>query len=647
MTTKPPTERRQRPRSIRPRLIGVLLIPTVAAVVLGATRTVELTHRSNELARSDSLARALPDAFQLALQLQVERDAGSRTADATTLGRIRMATDDQVDRWHEDTRTIDTDRSPALRSDLAAIDHALGDLDTTRDRLGRASSRGSARSAYTTTLNALLGLAQRLPGLDDPELYQEAAALAQIRPAAEALGDQGEVLAAALADGAVDAPALTALADATSRWNVASLAFARQTTPGIRLKVEQATGVETQTGETAAGNPLQNAIARLLATGDASALGLDADEVAEAQAAFFTTMAGIVVSAADELEAHVHDEWRAARTDALTSTGLIALALLVALIEALLVARSIIGPLRDLRDAALAIAHRELPQRVRALDANADGHVDTGVRAIDVGGRSDEITEVAGAFDAVHAEAVRLAAEQARMRATVNAMLVNLSRRNQGLLDRQLRLIDELEAGEQDPDGLESLFRLDHLATRMRRNGENLMVIAGGDASRRQRGDLRVLDVVRAAVGEVEHYARVELGDLDDSGTMVQGQVAGDLVHLLAELIENATSFSSPDTTVEVHSHTDAADLVIEVADHGIGMTADELDAANRTLRGGTAIDPDVARMMGLTVAARLAQRQGLAVGLRANVPSGVVARIRVPAAALAGRTPAGAPPAR
>ncbi len=184
----------------------------------------------------------------------------------------------------------------------------------------------------------------------------------------------------------------------------------------------------------------------------------------------------------------------------------------------------------------------------------------------------DEIGQVAAAFDDVHREAVRLAAEQALLRGNVNAMFTNLSRRSQGLIQRQLSLISELESREADPDQLSSLFKLDHLATRMRRNGENLLVLAGEEPGRRWTRPVPLVDVLRAAASEVEQYERIELASVPT--TEVAGRVVNDLVHLLAELLENATSFSSPQTKVKVTGHAlPDGRVLIEIHDTGIGLS--------------------------------------------------------------------------
>ncbi len=244
--------------------------------------------------------------------------------------------------------------------------------------------------------------------------------------------------------------------------------------------------------------------------------------------------------------------------------------------------------------------------------------MDTDVAPIPINTR-DEIGEVARAFDQVHREAVRLAAEQALLRGNVNAIFTNLSQRNQGLIQRQLTLITELENNEADPDQLENLFRMDHLATRMRRNGENLLVLAGEEPGRQWNQPVPLVDVLRAAASEVEAYDRIELVGIPE--TDIHGSAVSDLVHLLAELLENATSFSSPQTKVRVTA-TRLPDgrVMVEIHDKGIGLTAEDFADINHKLADPPTVDVEIAKRMGLFVVGRLSDRHGIRVQLR---PSG------------------------
>jgi PAS domain S-box-containing protein len=240
---------------------------------------------------------------------------------------------------------------------------------------------------------------------------------------------------------------------------------------------------------------------------------------------------------------------------------------------------------------------------------------------------------------------IRDVTEQAALRQSISDLLHNLARRSQGLVDRQLELIDELERNEVDPDRLQELFRMDHLATRMRRNVENLIVLSGVDQRRRWSESVPLHDVVEAAVAEVEDYSRVQVAGIHSLALV--GQAASDVAHLLAELVENATTFSSPTTRVEVSGGPTGNGYVLEIEDHGIGMSDAELAEANRRLAEPLAADVAVSRMMGFHVVGRLAARHGIRVQLRHCWFGGVTALVLLPAVLLgsAGEHPAMAPP--
>ncbi|NKY16275.1 sensor histidine kinase [Streptomyces somaliensis] len=327
---------------------------------------------------------------------------------------------------------------------------------------------------------------------------------------------------------------------------------------------------------------------------------------AEVEAELFAKTIGEATRIADE-----------ARTDAFVTGGAVVVSLLAAFILAGLMARQMSRSMRRLRHAALGVAEQRLPMLVDQLSRTDPGKVDTRVEPIPID-THDEIGEVARAFDHVHREAVRLASEQALLRGNVNAIFTNLSRRNQSLIEGQLTLITELE-NEADPEQLENLFKLDHLATRMRRNGENLLVLAGEEPGRRWDQPVPLVDVMRAAVSEVEQYERVELSGIPEAD--IHGQAVTDLVHLLAELLENATSFSSPQTKVRVTA-TRLPDgrVMIEIHDRGIGLTAEDFADINHKLANPPTVDVAVSQRMGLFVVGRLADRHGIRVQLR---PSG------------------------
>jgi signal transduction histidine kinase len=314
---------------------------------------------------------------------------------------------------------------------------------------------------------------------------------------------------------------------------------------------------------------------------------------------------------------------------ALLDSAAVMLVLALALFFTIAVGRSMTRPLRRLRAGALEIAGTRLPETVRKMSESAGTDAPLEVEPIDVDS-SDEIGEVARAFDQVHREAVRLAANEAALRGNVNAMFVNLSRRSQSLVERQIRLIDDLEQGEQDSERLANLFQMDHLATRMRRNCENLLVLAGHELSRQRTEPVPLVDVLRAAVSEIEQYERVVPNI--QPGISVRGQAVTDVVHLLSELAENATTLSAADTPVNVSGHLlNSGGALLDITDQGVGMDAEEMAHANWRLDNPPMVDVAVSRRMGLFVVARLAARHGIRVRLRPSSFGGLTALVWLP----------------
>ena len=332
------------------------------------------------------------------------------------------------------------------------------------------------------------------------------------------------------------------------------------------------------------------------------------------------------------VEGQAHDR----RSSAIRDTVVVLTAIVAALAIVLLVARSLVQPLRVLRDSALKVAHEDLEReitRVRAGDEQPPEPLPVHT--------TEEIGQVAHAVDELHTQALLLAGDEARLRLLVNDMFETMSRRNRSLVDQQLSLIDRLERNEEDPDRLDSLFRLDHLAARMRRNGANLLVLAGAQSARGdQRTAVALSSIVNAATSEVEDYRRVETSMLPDC--MISGAVAGDVVHLLAELIDNALRYSPPASPVRVSAtqRSDAA-VLVEILDVGLGMTDGDRRIANMRLRAGGEVTPDSARRMGLFVVGRLADRHGIRVRLRGlsteQARSGTTAEVYLPASLLTG----------
>jgi signal transduction histidine kinase len=321
-------------------------------------------------------------------------------------------------------------------------------------------------------------------------------------------------------------------------------------------------------------------------------------------------------------------------TNTAWQVGLIVVgAMVVALLLMLAMAQSLVNPLRRLRRGALKVANITLPATIDRIlaDANPVEAAKNAVAPMPVD-TSEEIGQVARSFDVVHERAVRLATEQAVLRDNVNDMFVNLSRRSQALVERQLSELDKLEQGEQDPDQLARFFVLDHLAARMRRNSENLLILSGVGVARRTSQPVPVNEVVGAAQSEIENYARVNIRSGPD--TVVQGRVVNDVVHLLAELLDNATKFSAADTEVMVSSaHIRSGELAVQISDKGLGLSDEELADINNRLIDPPPFDLAVSRRMGLYVVARLAKRHDIRVRLHGEFNSGTSAVVILPRA--------------
>jgi signal transduction histidine kinase len=330
-----------------------------------------------------------------------------------------------------------------------------------------------------------------------------------------------------------------------------------------------------------------------------------------------------------------------ADNSALVTAVVTVLAVLLVLLLTVLVGRTLVNPLRRLQTDALDIATNRLPAQIAAAAAGDEGDGPAVIEPIGVRS-TDEIGRVARAFDQVHAEAVRLAGNEAQLRGSLNAMFISLSRRSVPLIDRLSRMIDGMEQSEDDPDQLANLFSMDHLVTRMRRNSENLLVLAGEEPVRKWTDSVPLSDVTRAAAAEIEQYSRVAL--TVQPGVMVSGQAAADVVHLLAELIENATLFSPQSTRVQVTvMELSTGGVLIEVRDEGVGVSSARLTDMNWRLDHPPALDVSISRHMGLYAVAHLAARHGIRVKLRPGAPQGLSALVWLPGSlARQERIPAG-----
>jgi hypothetical protein len=311
----------------------------------------------------------------------------------------------------------------------------------------------------------------------------------------------------------------------------------------------------------------------------------------------------------------------------------------ITVLLAVFVRRSIVRPIKSLAGHATNVADQSLPSAVRQAAEGDQPRLE--VFKTEKGG---ELADLGRSFNSMQEVALELAVDQARARQTVSENLVNIARRNQTLLGRTLSVITDLEQHERDPGRLESLFSLDHLATRMRRNAQSLLVLADAEPTRRFAPPAAIADVVRGALSEVERYTQVDLGDLGEG--YLQGALVPEVAHLLAELIENATSFSPPTSRVSIVGRGVADGHQLVIIDYGLGMSAEELSTANNRLSKVTSFEQESSRMLGFHVVSRLAARHGMKVMLTATPGGrGTTAIVRLPASIMESKPATSAAP--
>ena len=397
-------------------------------------------------------------------------------------------------------------------------------------------------------------------------------------------------------------------------------------------------GVEGQALESMRGNGNGNRRLNNLIAANGTRLGQATTEKAAnlgAPPKTFNTYDAMSTALLTKIKGTLADSAAASKSRALTDSAIILLALLASLALALLIAGALIRPLRKLRAGAHEVAHEKLPETVRRI---RDGQEPDEITPIPVQ-THEELGQLARAVDDMHRQAVTLATGEAHLRSQVGAMFVTLSRRNTTLVNQQLALIESLEQDEEDPQRLEQLFALDHLATRMRRTAESLVILGGTSGRAASFEELSVSDIVHAAVSEVQDYQRVRIDAAPDR--MVAGRAASDVVHLMAELIDNALSYSPPGSPVLIQASEESGRVEIEIIDSGLGMAGDALAKANESLKRGGEVTVDTARRMGLFVVSRLAEEHGLKVKLRRNANGGgIIATITLPSEVLVSGEP-------
>ncbi|WP_030978709.1 MULTISPECIES: nitrate- and nitrite sensing domain-containing protein [unclassified Streptomyces] len=648
---------------ISTRLVSLLALPVVAATTLGGLRINDSMNDIQQLDHMQLLTQMTKQATTLAQALQEERDrsagplANGVKADDPKVAEPRKRTDRAKSAFFEATNEIgNTDDDEALEGIHSSVAQIAGQLGQIRDIRKDAYAKGSPSlqtvDAYSQLITSLLSLSQDMAqATSNPEMIKRTRALAAFSSAKEYASVQRAIIAAALPGGGVrkgphldqndrqfGRAALHKETLALKSFDVTYTASG-QNAEELTATLENGNNPEIKAADTYAQKVLDSPTG-MAGTAERSYLDWYDQSTTKIQA-----MKTIEETLLGQMEGKARELRNQSQREAIISGALILLVLGVSLIGAFVVARSMIRSLRRLQDTATRVAQDRLPELVKQLSEADPQDVDTSVESVGLHSR-DEIGKVAAAFDDVHREAVRLAAEQALLRGNVNAMFTNLSRRSQGLIQRQLSLISELESREADPDQLSSLFKLDHLATRMRRNGENLLVLAGEEPGRRWTRPVPLVDVLRAAASEVEQYERIELAAVP--ATEVAGRVVNDLVHLLAELLENATSFSSPQTKVRVTGHAlPDGRVLVEIHDTGIGLSPEDLAAINERLASPPTVDVSVSRRMGLFVVGRLSLRHGIRIQLRPSDSGGTTALVMLPVdVAHGGKQPAPKPAA-
>ena len=612
------------------KLYAILMIPVAVALVLAGLRVsasqstwraAEDAERVAELVRaSTAYAHALIDERDVTARPLLEGDS-----DASAVAEARRTTDAARDEFY--ARWEETPHTESLLHRMEGVTEAEPQLAALRQRAYTEQLPGvQTEEGYVAVQHPLMSFANELGlGTDNLTSYGRTVYAASLSKAASSLQRAiGTHLLVAPGPGdSAHQLQLTAFSSYAYLEEIAKAEYGSAGTPEDVERLEQRLSEAGEEAAVEAPNAYSLPVmVQLIASGaspeELAAQGLSPDAWFAAATAEFDAYRAIEQDLVDEAVAEAREVASSARTEMLVNSAVVLAALLLAFVVAGLMARAMSRDMRRLRAAAFEVAGHRLPAVVDQLSQVNPGRVNTAVTPIPISSR-DEIGEVARAFDQIHREAVRLAAEQALLRGNVNAIFTNLSSRNQGLIERQLALISELESREADPEQLENLFKLDHLATRMRRNGENLLVLAGEELEHRWNQPVPLVDVLRAAASEVEDYSRIETTGVPPCE--IHGGVVNDLVHLLAELLENATSFSSPHARVTVTAtRLPDARVMIEIHDKGIGLSQEDFAEINRRLAAPPAVDAAISQRMGLFVVGRLAARHGIRVQLR---PSG------------------------
>ncbi|MBE3008446.1 sensor histidine kinase [Microbispora sp. NEAU-D428] len=587
----------------------------------------------------------------LGTQIQAERaltagvlSSGQNTSAALTAQQAKTtAAADRFKKSANDDATRDA-MSDDLVAPLESLLSSLERLPSIREgvSLGR-SDRLTAINSYNAIMDDLFALYERLVSVPDLATFQQASAMQGMGNAHEMITREDALVRGALASGTMTADEQNAFSEwvATRRFLYGKnrpILSGEMRTPYEQVLTsplfDRFTALENQiVNQVRSGGPLPADAEKWSPTIDQLILRLDSARV----------------KASDALSVSATSVATGIMLRILVAGGLGLVVIIATIVFSVRFGRRLARDLAGLRDAALELADVRLPQVVEKLRRGEDVDVEAEAPPIKATG-SNEVEDVAHAFSSVQRTAVEAAVGQAALRRGVSQVFLNLARRKQTLLHRQLTLLDTMQRRAEDPESLEDLFRLDHLTTRMRRHAESLIILSGSAPGRSWRKPVPLIDVVRAAISEVEDYTRVSMAPMPNAA--IVGATVADVVHLIAELVENATIFSPPQTKVAVRGEIVANGLAVEIEDRGLGLTPEEYDEINARLADPPEFDLADSDRLGLFVVGQLAARHEIGVVLRNSPYGGTTAIVLIPRtlvveegspAALAGPAPRGA----
>jgi signal transduction histidine kinase len=623
------------------KLAAVLAVPVIVAVTLCILQIQTQVDRANSYEVSQRLVKLQGSLTPVIAGVQQER----------TLAASRLANGNvgQNSAIQQQARTVDSaeaamkdaaDKTPSLGETATGryqdALHQLDGLQALRQQvLSGNTDAVTAVANYSTITKGLLDFGQALASqLGDPALSGTASALQDLLVAQDEVHLQHSIVLAGILRGHLLGAELRTLQESDVRLQDKTADFLALATPAQRdLYQQTVTGSDVNLRKQFE----QLALSKASGTSDRpssrgqsdTTLPIPADDWNRSSDATSALTAKVSGSLADDLSQTAASLQDQTSTRAGEASVLLMSTLVLAAAIGFVIGRYLLRSLNVLRGAALEVAEDRLPEIVARVHEGDAEDMMLEPMPLDT---TEEFGQLARAFDAVLNQAVRSTVEQAGLRSNLRNIFVNFSRRSQSLVERQLRLMEQLEQHEEDPDQLANLFKLDHLATRMRRNNENLMVLSGSELARRFSKPVPMGDVLRAAVSEVEHYERAVVQS--EANADVVGYAAGDLVRLLAELLDNATNFSPPDSQVTLGSREQRdGSVLIDVLDKGIGMSEAELEDANKRVAAEGGGEVPVSRQMGLFVVGRLASRHGFSVRLFSDEDlGGLRAFVLVPA---------------